>query len=292
MTNQSKVLLDGLVFPESPRWHDGRLWFSDIQAHRVISVGLNGDSQIVGEFDDEPSGLGFLSDGSLLVVLRVQRQLVCLEANRMRAYANLREYSGPAVGTGPPPSDYLLNDMVVDARGRAYIDKFMRRHAQDQGADLGESLLFVSAEGHHRVAADGLMGPNGLAVTPDGRTLIVAESPLNRLTAFTVQPDGSLTDRRLFAHLGQHRPDGICLDEEGAVWVAGPWAHQVLRVLEGGRVTQSVSTGDKGPLACALGGEDRRTLLIASATFEQGRWSEAHGFIEYCSVDVAGAGWP
>jgi sugar lactone lactonase YvrE len=294
---EGRVLAEGFVFPEGPRWHEGRFWFSDIQGHKVVTVGVDGDHEIVAEFDDEPSGLGFLPDGTPIVVLRKQRVIVRLEQDGTTPlHADLHGYSGPAVGYGPPPHDYMLNDMVVDGAGRAYIGKFIRRAPNDEESERGEAILFVDVDGRHAIAADDVRGPNGLAVTADMKTLIVAETRRFQLTAWSIADDGSLADRRVFADLGENHPDGICLDEEGAVWVGGGSAAsgpRFIRVLEGGEIVDSVTpAGDRHTMAPALGGPDRRTLFMATAHFEGRDFANAAGAVQVCDVDVPGAGWP
>jgi sugar lactone lactonase YvrE len=292
-----RVIAEGFVFPEGPRWHDGRFWFSDIQGHKVITVGLEGDWEIVAEFDDEPSGLGFLPDGTPIVVLRKQRIIVRLEKDGTTPlHANLFEYSGPAVGYGPPPHDYMLNDMVVDGAGRAYVGKFIRREPNDEFSQRGEQVLFVDKDGRHRVAADNVLGPNGLAVMPDMKTLIVAETRIKQLTAWPINDDGSLGERWVWADLGDNTPDGLCIDAEGAVWVGGgskETGPRAYRVLEGGEIVDWVMPADgMHTMAAALGGPDRRTLFMASAHFEGRDFANAKGAVQLCEVDVPGAGWP
>lgn len=285
------TLRDGFVFPEAPRWHEGRLWFSDIQAHRLMTLSPDGVAEIIADFDDEPSGLGFLPDGAPVVALRRQRILVRLDGDGHGTHADLSEYTGPAVGSGPPPHDYMLNDMVVSESGHCFVDLYYRRDHDDAGLPLGEALLCVGPDGSHRIAADALLGPNGIAITSDGATLIVAEMAARRLTAFTLSNQGVLSNRRVFADLGEHRPDGICLDAEGAVWVAAPGSKQVLRVREGGGVADSIAM-ESAPVACMLGGDDRRTLFIATADFTLERLSESKGAIAQCRVEVEAAGRP
>ncbi len=204
------TLLDGLCFPEGPRWHDGKLYFSDMHANRVMTVDLDGRSSVVCEVPNQPSGLGWLPDGRMLVVSMTDRKLMRMERDGLKLHADLS-----ALAT------FHCNDMVVDSAGRAYVGNF--------GFDLhkGEKphatvLVMVTAEGKARVVADDLTFPNGTVITPDGRTLIVGESFGRRLTAFDIAADGSLANRRVWADLGENVPDGIALDAEGAIWVASP----------------------------------------------------------------------
>jgi len=252
----------------------------------------DGKAETIARFDDEPSGLGFLPDGTALVVLRRKRVVVRLVGGREVIHANLSSYSGSAVGYGEEPHDYMLNDMIVDSKGRAYVDKFIRRLPGDETRDLDESLLFVDESGSHRIAADGVHGPNGMAITEDGRTLILAETAPRVLTAFDIEADGSLSNRRLFADLSGYRPDGICLDDSGGVWVGSPSRKMAFRVVEGGEITHRVTTSDRGPLACCFGGPDRATLFLATSLFDPARRSEASGFIDAYDVGFHGAGLP
>jgi len=287
-----RTILDDLVFGEGPRWHDGRLWFSDMHDHRVVATTLDGDATtIVRIEDDEPSGLGWLPDGRLLVVAMETQRLLRVEPDgEIAVQADL---SSAARGS--------LNDMIVSADGTAYIGD-MGTRIQDLGTDRRPGQTFrVGPDGAWDCAADDLQSPNGHVLTDDARTLIVAESGGMRLTAFTVREDGTLTDRRTFAELVPERddvpvapPDGICLDADGAVWVADPIGARVFRVREGGQVTDSIAYDDVIPVACVLGGPDRRTLLICVAA----DWKadalagRRTGRIDAHDVVVPGAGRP
>jgi sugar lactone lactonase YvrE len=282
MTTDTKPFIDGLCFPEGPRWHDGRFWFSDMHAKRVLRAGMDGRAEVVVEVPERPSGLGWLPDGRLLVVSMYDRRLMRLDPMGLTEVADLS-----SVAT------FHANDMVVDRHGRAYVGNF--------GFDLiagaaqhTTSLALVLPDGTVRVAATDLMFPNGMVITPDERTLIVAESFAARLTAFEIAGDGSLSKRRVFAALeGGAVPDGIALDAEGAVWVASPLSGECLRVHEGGRVSRRLR-GSALPYACALGGPDRKTLFVCTAETHDPDECAAKrtGKIEVTTVDVAGAGWP
>ncbi len=281
MTRTTRVLLDGLCFPEGPRWHGGRLWFSDMHAHRVLALGLDGRVDTIVEVPKAPSGLGWLPDDRLLVVSMEDRRLMRLDPTGLVEVANL---SGIAT--------FHCNDMVVDATGRAYVGNF--------GFDLhggatptSTVLALVLPNGDTRVAAEDLMFPNGAVITPDGRTLIIGESFGARLTAFDVEPDGALTNRRLWAQMPSGVPDGICLDAEGAVWCASPISSEVVRVGEGGTLLDRVPV-EKQAFACMLGGPDRRTLFVCTATSGDPAIAVANrdGRIEAVDVDVPGAGLP
>jgi sugar lactone lactonase YvrE len=276
-----EVLLDGVTFPEGPRWHDGRLFFSDFYTHRVMAVDPRGHAETMAEVPQQPSGLGWSPDGALLVVSMLDRRLLAFGDGRERVVADLS-----ALATGP------CNDMVVDTQGRAYVGNFgFDRH---QGEEPRAAVLArVDPDGRVERAAEDLMFPNGMVITPDGGTLIVAETMANRLTAFDVAGDGSLVNRRLFAQLGGCFPDGICLDAEGSVWVADARGNRVLRVFEGGRIAREVSTGERGAYACMLGGGDRQTLYVCTSTGSGPAMAEKRdGRIEYVRVDVPGAGLP
>jgi sugar lactone lactonase YvrE len=275
------VLLDGLTFPEGPRWHGGELYFSDFFTHRVVAVDPGGRSRTVCEVANQPSGLGWLPDGRLLVVSMLDRKLLRLDAGGLALHADL---SGLAHSH--------CNDMVVGPDGRAWVGNFGFDHRQAEDPRL-TCVVRVDPDGRAEVAADDLFFPNGSAITADSHTLIVAETWGRRLTAFDLAENGRLERRRCWADLAPLVPDGICLDAEGAMWVAVPPQRLVIRVREGGEVTHRISTGDRGAFACALGGEDRRTLYICTATVTGPAAAEARsGRIESVRVEVPGAGWP
>lgn len=283
MLKDRRILLDGLVFPEGPRSRDEKMWFSDFFTHLVMTVDLKGNTETVVEVLGQPSGLGWIPDGRMLVVSMMDRRLLRLDAEGLVEAADLSQLASGQ-----------CNDMVVDSQGRAYVGNFgfMNVSHPPDPIPAGEIVL-VMPDGDARIAADDLAFPNGSVIPPDGRTLIVAESLSSRLTAFDIESDGALTRRRTWAHLEGHTPDGICLDAEGAVWVASPESFQLLRVLEGGRVTHRMETSRK-PYACMLGGPDRRTLFVLTAETadaDEAR-AKASGRIETVDVDVPGAGLP
>ncbi|HSE03282.1 MAG TPA: SMP-30/gluconolactonase/LRE family protein [Methylomirabilota bacterium] len=277
-----ETLLDGLTFPEGPRWHDGRLWFSDFYTHRVVAVDPAGRAETMLEAPQRPSGLGWAPDGTLMVVSMLDRRLLRVEHGRAREHADL---SG--VATGP------CNDMVVDGQGRAYVGNFgYDRHKGEPPRTA--CLARVDPDRRVTRAAEDLFFPNGTVITPDGRTLIVAETQAHRLTAFDVSPDGTLANRRVWAGLDEGVfPDGMCLDAEGAIWVADARGFALLRVREGGRVDRTVSTGSRHAFACMLGGGDRRTLFACTSTGSGPAMADKRdGAIETVRVDVPGAGLP
>jgi sugar lactone lactonase YvrE len=275
------VLLDGLIFPESPRWRDGRLWFSDMYSHQVMTVTPEGKTETIMEVPGQPSGLGWLPNGRLLAVSMHERRLLRLDPDGVKVMAELGDLA---------PSH--CNDMVVDRHGRAYIGNFGFDFLKKE-PERPTVLIMVTPDGGKRVVADDLHFPNGMVITPDERTLIVGESYGRRLTAFSIAEDGSLSGRRLWAHLHGATADGICLDAEGAVWAASPVSAEVLRVREGGEITHRIPVQTQA-IACMLGGEDRRTLFVLTAplTRKEKALPLKQGRIETVRVAVAGAGWP
>jgi len=283
MEYRTHTIARGFAFPEGPRWHAGSLWFADQHDARVRR--LAPDGQLLEEFPvpGRPSGMGWLPDGSLLVVSMLERRLYRRDGDALRLYADLSSVH-------PAHS----NDMVVDATGRAWVGNI--------GFDFhgGESTRATAIarvdrdRGVHCAATD-LLCPNGSVVTPDGRTLIVAESLASRLTAFTIEADGTLGGRRVFAALPEgHVPDGICLDAEGCVWYASPYSHAVFRVRDGGEITDSAPIADAMPYACMLGGADRCTLFICVAPDHDPEQTVKlrGGRIDVATVATPGAGLP
>jgi sugar lactone lactonase YvrE len=217
----ARVLYSGGAFLEGPRWRAGKLWFSDMHGGEIMTVDMNGNTERVASVPQRPSGLGWLPDGRMLAVSMIDRKLLRMEAGGLVEHADL---------SGLAPHE--CNDMVVDLQGRAYVGHFgfdHFSHAEFQPA----SLIAIETDGSTRVVADRLRFPNGTVITDDGRTLIVGESYGRCLTAFDVENDGSLSNRRVWADIGM-APDGICLDAEGCVWVASPTERAVVRVREGG----------------------------------------------------------
>ena len=275
------TVVDGLTFTEAPRWRDGKLWFSDFYTQRVLTVTPGGRRETVVESPQRPSGLGWTPDGALLVVSMLDRRLLHVDAGKARVVADLS-----ALATGP------CNDMVVDAAGRAYVGNFgFDRHRGEPPRTT--CIARVDPDGRVTRAADDLSFPNGTVITPDGHTLIVAETLAHRLTAFDVAADGALSNRRIFAALEGCFPDGICLDADGAVWVADARTPRVLRVLDGGRIERTIPTGTRFAFACMLGDDDRRTLYLCTSTGSGPAMADKRdGAIERVRVDVPGAGLP
>jgi len=244
-----QTLLAGLAIGESPRWHQGRLWFSNWVAQEIVAVDpAGGQSEVVLRlpFPSYPFSIDWLPDGRLLVASFGDRPLLRQEpGGELVPHAALSR---------------RCNEIVVDGRGNIYLNGADFDPSASQGVAPGVVVL-VTPDGAARQVADGLAFPNGMAVTPDNATLIVAESYARQLTAFDIQPDGSLSNRRVWAALGQGTPDGICLDAEGAAWYADVPNHSCTRVRQGGQVLQTVSL-ERGCFACMLGGADGRTLFM------------------------------
>ena len=246
-----------------------------------MAVDENGNSETVCEVPNQPSGLGWTTDGDLLVVSMLDRRLMRWDGETLSEHADLSELA---------PSH--CNDMVVDGDGRAYVGNFgFDRRADEDFRPT--TLVLVQPDGSAEVADDDLHFPNGSVITADGSTLIVGESWGRRLTAWDRQADGRLENRRVWADLGENVPDGICLDAEGAIWSADPRNKEVIRVHEGGEISARISTGDRGAYACMLGGADRKTLFICTSTTSGPETAEIRsGRIETVDVGVPGDGWP
>lgn len=275
-----QVLLDGGAFLEGPRWRDDGLWFSDMHGGQIMTVDMDGNAKGFASVPQRPSGLGWLPDGRMLAVSMSDRKVLRMESSGFVEHADL---------SGLAPCE--CNDMVVDRQGRAYVGHFGFDHFSH--ADFRPaSLIAVETDGSARVVANDLKFPNGTVISDDGRTLIVGESYGRRLTAFDIESDGSLSNRRVWADIGM-APDGICLDAEGCVWVASPTERAVVRVRQGGVITSRIEVGRKA-IACMLGGPDRRTLFaLTSETTQPDRALELRSSrIETIAVDVPGAGLP
>jgi sugar lactone lactonase YvrE len=275
------TLLDDLIFCEGPRWHGGKLWFSDMHDRKIWTVDLEGNKELVHEADNDISGLGFLPDGTLLYVSMQDRKLIRLVNGKSVEVADL---SGLAT--------FHCNDMIVDSKGRSYIGNF--------GFDLhgGETpspanFIMVDEEGTASIAAPNLMFANGTVITPDNKTMIVGETFGACLTAFDIAEDGTLSNKRQWADISPAVPDGICLDADGAIWVASPTTSEVIRVLEGGEITHHLKPSAI-PFACMLGSDDRKTLFVLTAEESSPHKMEGRrtGKIEITRVHVAGAGRP
>jgi sugar lactone lactonase YvrE len=253
---------------------------------RILSIDLSGVVDVVGLSDDRPGGLGFLPDGSLLAVQMRSRTILRYAGGAPNVYADLTSF----------PADHL-NDMIVGGSGVAYVGL---RHAPTWSSDAADadSIVAVQPGGEVELAAANLRRPNGMAITGDGKTLIVAETAGRRLTAFEIAADGTLANRRVFADTGDFEPDGICLDVDGAVWFGAPLSKRFIRMLPGGRIDVQIPV-EGWAVSCVLGGEDRRTLCLATALVPaderlslEKRLGKAAGVIELSTVRSAGSGRP
>ncbi|GLS32257.1 Sugar lactone lactonase YvrE [Mesorhizobium albiziae] len=273
-----QILINGLVMGESPRWHENRLWFSDWGAREIIAVDLDGKREKIADVNAFPFSIDFLPDGSLVVVadkLLKRRQ----PDGSLITHADL---------TGL--SRFAWNEIVVDGRGNIYLNNI--GFSFPDGAFAPGIIALVGADGSVRQVADGLAFPNGMAVTPDNRTLIVAESYGQMLTAFDIGADGGLSNRRVFADLSDDYPDGICIDAENAVWYASVPNKRCVRVRERGEILQTVNL-DRGGFACMLGGKDGKTLfMVANEWGGSVDGKERTGQVIMIPVSVPGAGWP
>jgi len=269
-----RTLMTGVAMGESPRWHQQRLWFSDWGAQEIIAVDVDGRNEVAVRVPFPlPFCIDWLPDGRLLIVSGREGLLMRREHDgSLVAHADLRGHSGEG-----------WNEIVVDGRGNVYING-------------GPGIALLASDGSVRQVADSFAFPNGMAITPDNSTLIIAESHGKKLTAFDIAPNGSLSNRRVWADLGSGVPDGICIDAHGAVWYADVPNKRCVRVREGGTVLQTVNA-DRGCFACMLGGADRRTLFIVAA-----EWRgmdkvaevalERTGQLLTIEAPAPGVGWP
>ena len=249
--SEAEILMEGLVFGESPRWHDGRLWLSDWGAHQVIALAPGGGHEVVATVPSFPMCIDFLPGGQLLVVDSAQRRLLRREPD-----GSLVQHAGLSAVSQKP-----WNDIVADDRGNAYVNSI---GFDFPGGEFAPGLVvLVTPEGQVSQVAGDLAFPNGMAISPDGRTLIVAESYANRLTAYGIGSGGSLENRWVWAQTPGDHPDGICLDAEGCVWYADVGNRHCVRVREGGEVLATVGL-DRGAFACVLSrGDDPRLFVVA-----------------------------
>lgn len=293
---EPKLIAEGFYFLEGPRWRDDRLYVSDFYGHTVSTIGVDGSVETVCTVEQQPSGLGFTPDGDLLVVSMLDKRVLRLRDGRLESVADLGELAhGPA------------NDMIVDATGRAYVGNF--GGVDDSGNPAPTNLVAVEPDGRVRVAAPGLVFPNGSVLTPDGRRLMIAETFAHRISAFTVAGDGTLSGRQVWADFAAPAtrvstsvsepgtpvlPDGLALDADGALWVADAKGSGALRVAEGGRVLDAVPTGELSVFAVTLGGPDRRTLFLCAAPplDQEDPSQHKHSVLLSCQVEVPGVGRP
>ncbi len=292
------LLFDGGGFFEGPRWRDGRWWVSDFYRHQVSTIAPDGTESVVVEVEHQPSGLGWLPDGSLLISSMRDHRLLRWSGDTVDVHADLSDYCGGH-----------LNDLVVDRHGNAFAGNF--GFDLMGGADPAPAnLVHVAPDGTVRLAADGLLFPNGSVITPDGTTLIVGETTGNRYSAFDLATDGTLSNRRTWAEfappptattfgeaLGQIvvAPDGCTLDAEGHIWAADALGNRAIRVAPGGAIVDTIPAPDGlGIFACQLGGDDGRTLLLCAAPdfFEHNRAAAREAVLLTTTVEVAHAGLP
>jgi sugar lactone lactonase YvrE len=279
--SELRTLRSGLAFPESPRWHDDRLWISDWGAHEVIAVDLDGKSEVITRVRSFPMCIDRLPDGRLLIVSASDRLLLRMEPDgSIVTHADLSALA-----------EHPWNDIVVDGRGNAYVNNI---GFDFPGGEFAPGMVaLVTPDGAARQVADGVAFPNGMVVTPDNSTLIVAESYGNKLTAFDIAADGSLSNRRVWADLDGY-PDGICLDAEMAIWYGDVPNQRCVRVREGGDVLQTIDL-DRGCFACMLGGPDGRTLFLIT-----NKWGDPDdtaggsraGQVLTAEAPAPGVGWP
>jgi sugar lactone lactonase YvrE len=284
--SEVQTLITGLAFGESPRWHDGSLWVADWGAKEILAITLEGKREVIVKvsFPSFPMCFDWLPDGQLLLVSSREGRLLRLESDgSLVLHADL---------SGLARKGLPWNEIVIDGRGNAYIN--------NQGFDFPGGqfapgiIALLTPDGILRQVADGIAFPNGMAVTPDNSTLIVAESYGNRLTAFDIEASGSLSNRRVWAETGNDHPDGICLDAEGALWYADVGNKHCVRVREGGEVLQTVAL-DRGGFACMLGGSDGKTLFIVATEWkgtENMRDGSRTGQILTVGASAPHAGWP
>ena len=277
-----ELLVDGLDFGEGPRWHDGRLWYSDFYQHRVYAVSPGGARETILDLGSEqPSGLGWMPDGSLLVVAMTARRVLRMADGEVTIHADLSEIA-----------TWHCNDMVVAADGTAYVGNFGWDIEHDRGHPLAATLAVVRPDGSVQSGPGDLLFPNGSVITPDGSTLVIAETFGGRFSAFPLDADGCPGEGREWAPVPCAAPDGCTLDSDGGIWFADAAGSGVVRVLEGGTITDRLPTPQPA-YACMLGGDDGRTLFILTAP---GAGADRAGTGEGCiwttTVEHAGAGLP
>ena len=304
-----KKLTGGLYFGEGPRWHENKLWFSDFYSHKVMTLDENNSLETVCEVPSQPSGLGWLPNGDLLIVSMLDRKILKFSEGSISVHADLSEYV-----------EHKCNDMVVSRDGTAYVGNFGM-------GDAGESmntthLMIVKSDGTVLKGPDNLLFPNGTVITEDGKKLIVAETLGAKLTSFDIEDNGELINRKLWARTSPlfslliikflsllgfdlskvdfskysknlHVPDGICLDEKNGIWIASPTSKAVVRIEKGGNITDIIST-PKGAFACMLGGKDRKTLyvIISNSSDPEEAQASPEGEIHSIEVEIPGVGKP
>jgi sugar lactone lactonase YvrE len=280
--SEPQILMTGITFGESPRWHDDRLWFSDWGTQEVIAVDREGRSEVIVRTPASPFSIDWLPDGRLLIISGPDGDLLRREPDgSLVTHADLSSLSG-----------HSWNEIVVDGRGNAYVNNIGFDFPAGEFAPGTVALL--TPDGPARLVADGVAFPNGMAVTPDNSTLIVAESYASRLTAFDIASDGSLSSQRVWADLGSGVPDGICLDAEGTIWYADVPNKRCVRVREGGEVLHTIDL-DRGCFACMLGGFEGTALFMVAQEWngmESAAGGQRTGQLLTAPAPAPGAGWP
>jgi sugar lactone lactonase YvrE len=277
-----KAVLDNGRYFEGPRWHAGRLWFVDCMNRTLLSLDPAGKCEQHAKIDDDtPCGLGVLPDGKLVVLTMFRKRLMTYADGQLSLYADL---SGTAAGT--------IDDMIIDGLGRAYVGDLGFDLPPPPGRGPVGRIILVTPDGNARVVADGLRFPNGIAISADNSRLVVAEMEGDCLAEYDVRDGGSLSFRRRFGSM--KAPDGICLDHEGAVWVASFDEDAFIRVAPDGRELQRIEIPGRRAIACVLGDAERRTLfcLSAATSHEEMQQRKSSARIDVVNVDVPGAGYP
>ena len=304
-----KKLTGGLYFGEGPRWHENKLWFSDFYSHKVMTLDENNSLETVCDVPSQPSGLGWLPNGDLLIVSMLDRKILKFSEGSISVHADLSEYVA-----------HKCNDMVVGRDGTAYVGNF---GMGDAGESLNSThLMIVKSDGTVLKGPDNLLFPNGTVITEDGKNLIIAETLGAKLTSFDIEDNGELTNRKLWARTSPlfslliikslsslgfdvskidfskysknlHVPDGICLDEKNGIWIASPTTKAVVRIEKGGNITDKINT-PKGAFACMLGGKERKTLyvIISNSSDPEEAQASPEGEIHSIEVEIPGVGKP
>jgi sugar lactone lactonase YvrE len=283
-----KKLAEGFVWGEGLRWYGDKLYWSDIMGKKVFRTDLNGNMEKIADIPANPTGLGFLPNGNLIIVSAGESKLLQWTENDMKEYADIKGLS------------IQVNDMVVDKKGYAYVGAYGFEITNYQGGPAEGWLILVKPGEKPKAVGKGagLMGPNGIVVSPDGKTLIAADTVAKQFIAFDIQEDGDLINGRVWAKT-EYGPDGICIDAEGAIWAAMPHNSEVVRVAEGGKILERIPF-DSTPLCCTLGGKDRKTLFVVTVPAHKSEdlskpeqhIDKAGSKIYTTQVSVSGAGCP
>ena len=278
------ILIEGISFGEAPRWRDGALYLSDIHADRVLRVSQKGTYEVLLQLQSPVSGLGWLPDGRMLIVCMHERKILRQEpAGELVQHADISSIA-----------TWHANDMVVAADGTAYVGNFGFPISPVRAEPRATAIARISPTGSVSAAAEELWFPNGMVITPNGRTLVAAESAARRLSAFDVTDEGTLINRRVWCQMAQNQlPDGICLDAEGAIWIASPPSREVVRMREGGEILDRIEV-EQEAIACMLGGADRTTLFILTAESHDPDWCRKNHTARVLTVqaEVPGVGLP